>query len=78
MLKNLLNQEIQLLRHRAQTATAVLKSNNPKNILKRGYSITYDQNNKIINDSTALITDSKIMTTFYKGKVISKIEKITE
>ena len=78
MLKNLLNQEIQLLGHRAQTATAVLKSNNPKNILKRGYSITYDQNNKIINDSTALITDSKIMTTFYKGKVISKIEKITE
>ena len=76
ILKNLLTQEIQVLRHRTQTSTAVLKSNNPRNILKRGYSITYDQNNTIINDSTALTADSKIMTTFYKGQVISKIEKV--
>ena len=78
ILKSLLAQEIQLLRHRTQTASAVLKSNNPRNILKRGYSITYDQNNNIISDSTTQTADSKITTTFYKGKVISKIEKIIE
>ena len=77
-LKDLLTRKVQVLRHRTETSTAVLKSNNPRNILKRGYSITYDQNNTIINNSTTLTADSKIKTTFYKGQVISKIEKVIE
>jgi len=43
----------------------------PENILRRGFSITR-QNGKVITDA-ALIADTRIETTLYKGKIISKI-----
>ena len=76
ILKNLVKQRLQVFRHKTETATAVLNSNNPKNILKRGYSITHDESNNIISSASDLLEDSKVTTTFHSGKIVSKIEKI--
>ena len=76
MLKSLFKQKIQVLRHKTETATAVLNSNNPKNILKRGYSITHDENDNIISSAANLSENSKITTILHSGKVVSKIDKV--
>ncbi len=76
MLKSLFKQKIQVLRHKTETATAVLNSNNPKNILKRGYSITHDENDNIISSASNLSENSKITTILHRGKVVSKIDKV--
>ena len=76
MLKSFFKQKIQVFRHQTETATAVLNSNNPKNILKRGYSITHDENDNIISSAANLSENSKITTTLHSGKVVSKIDKV--
>lgn len=76
MLKSFFKQKIQVFRHKNETATAVLNSNNPKNILKRGYSITHDENDNIISSAANLSENSKITTTLHSGKVVSKIDKV--
>jgi exodeoxyribonuclease VII large subunit len=49
-----------------------LKLLNPENILKRGYSITCF-NNKVVKDSDLLNVNDEIITTFYKGKIKSRV-----
>ncbi|NJY62886.1 exodeoxyribonuclease VII large subunit [Salinimicrobium sp. CDJ15-81-2] len=48
----------------------------PKNILKRGYSITR-KDGKIVQDAGQLVEGDLIETEFYSGKASGKIEKIT-
>jgi len=50
----------------------------PRNILKRGYSITYRENGSIIKEVGLLLPDEVIITELAKGKVKSKVESITE
>ena len=44
--------------------------------LKQGYTITFDENGKIIKDPGKLKISQEIKTRFYKGQVISKDKKI--
>jgi exodeoxyribonuclease VII large subunit len=44
--------------------------------LKQGYTITKDKFGKIIKDPTKLKISQEVLTKFYKGQVISKVEKI--
>lgn len=44
----------------------------PKNVLKRGYSIT-KHNNKIVDDAHKIPINSEIETVFYKNSLISKV-----
>ena len=46
---------------------------NPTTILSRGYSIVFDQNKKIINNSENLTVDDKISIKFYHGNTQAKI-----
>ncbi len=48
----------------------------PQLRLKQGYTITSDEFGKIIKDPARLKTSQVIKTKFYKGQVLSKIEKI--
>jgi len=50
------------------------QNNNPKNILTKGYSLTYS-GKKIIKSKTELKKGDKLSTIFYDGKVISRVEK---
>ena len=74
--ERLVVQRIQKFEYRNRTLNAKLVSNNPKSILKRGYSITYNENNKIVNKAASLKNNLRIKTIFYHGAAISKIEKI--
>lgn len=49
----------------------------PENILKRGYSITR-QNGKAIRDSREIDPEEMVETQLYKGKILSRIEKIKQ
>lgn len=51
---------------------------NPKNILKRGYSITTDENGKVIKDVADIKNNDKIITTLYKGVVVSEVKETKE
>lgn len=50
-----------------------LKLLDPKDILRRGFSITY-HNGKTVKDSSLLNKGDEIMTMFYKGNIKSKID----
>ena len=45
----------------------------PKGVLKRGYSITTDEKNRVIKDAKGLKKGEEIQTLFSKGKVKSKV-----
>ena len=45
----------------------------PKGVLKRGYSITTDEKNRVIKDAKKLKKGEEIQTLFSKGKVKSKV-----
>ena len=48
---------------------------NPKNVLRRGYSLTY-YNGALVKSAEKLVKDAEIVTEFYKGAVNSKVTKI--
>ena len=56
----------------------MISSNNlsPKNILKRGYSITLDDDGKSITNSASLKAGSKIKTIYADGSTISTVEEV--
>jgi exodeoxyribonuclease VII large subunit len=47
---------------------------NPVNVLKRGYSITYNNGKAVKSISDAEVGDS-LRTVLYKGELISKVER---
>jgi len=53
-----------------------LESVNPKAVLSRGYSITLDEDDKVIKDSESLHQDQKVRTVLHKGEFTSKVESI--
>ncbi len=48
-------------------------SNNPNNLLKKGYTLTYS-GNKLIKSKNDIKTGDKLKTVFCDGKIISKVE----
>lgn len=62
---------------KVQNLSVRLDSLSPKNVLKRGYSITY-QKNKIISDISQLDSASRMNTELINGQVTSKIVSISE
>lgn len=76
--QNLFNIAIRRLEKESQTLTQyhqILKLLDPKNLLKRGYSITYI-NEKILKTSSQLKKGDKIVTLLAEGKTISTINEI--
>ena len=47
----------------------------PKKILQRGYSMTYDQEGRILKDASAVNAGDKIHTELAKGKIKSTVDK---
>lgn len=73
---NILEKQHDLIRKRLEVANVALVSLNPESILKRGYSITYKNNGNLIKDSEQVEKGDKIVTRLYKGRIISKIDKL--
>tara|TARA_Y100000992_G_scaffold278358_1_gene223844 strand:- start:1129 stop:1503 length:375 start_codon:yes stop_codon:yes gene_type:complete len=50
-----------------------IQSCNPKNVLKKGYSILSDRNGKLLKTTKALISASDVIVEMYDGRI--KIKK---
>lgn len=61
-----------VFREKIEHALSLLHSYNPKNVLRRGYSIT-KYNGKIVKDSKSIKKNDIIETQLFKGKIKSKI-----
>lgn len=61
---------------RLEVLEAALTSLDPESILKRGFSITYDKNNKVVKNTLGLKKQDTLLTKLYKGKIISKIKEL--
>jgi exodeoxyribonuclease VII large subunit len=70
----LLNEESRKIKDYRQ----LLKANDPLNNLRKGYTIVYDQQKKIVRSVHALSADSEITTRFADGEVSSKVNVIKE
>ena len=51
---------------------------NPVSILKRGYSISTDENGKIIKSTKDIKPNEKIITSLSDGKIISNVESVED
>jgi exonuclease VII large subunit len=56
----------------------LLKANDPLNNLKKGYTIVYDKQKKIVRSVHDLKADSEITTRFSDGEISSKVNIIKE
>ncbi len=75
---NLYLQKIQVQKQSLDLLQEKLSGLNPEAILKRGYSLTFDQNGKIIKDAEKLLPGESITSQFFKGSTVSEIKKIKQ
>jgi exodeoxyribonuclease VII large subunit len=57
---------------------SLIKSQNPENILKMGYSITINKDGEVIKSIKKLEVNQELLTKFSDGKVKSKINQIKD
>jgi exodeoxyribonuclease VII large subunit len=70
-----LDYQLKVQLNNIQRIGEAIKLVEPKNTLKRGYSISR-KNGQAIKDSHELQIGEEIETTLFKGKVISEIKRI--
>lgn len=75
-LSKLLEDKISFLKQKIELRAEQLASLSPKNILKRGYSITLDESGKPIIDAKSQKIGNKIKTIYYEGESSSTIDTI--
>jgi exodeoxyribonuclease VII large subunit len=73
-INSLLSHKIKEFRHQLQLKNEKIKGLNPKEILKRGYTIT-SKDGKVVKDLNNLHLGDKIETYFYTGKIISEVKE---
>ena len=61
---------------RLKIAEVVLLALNPESILRKGYSITYTKDRKVLKEPKYIKTGEKIFTKLYKGKITSRVEEV--
>lgn len=71
---NIFNYNKQLLHFKKQT----LEIANPNSVLKRGYSIVYDENDKIINSIKNVKVDDRLKVTVFDGEMILDVKEIVD
>lgn len=77
-LDNAMKDKLEDLRQELTNREKQLDALNPKNVLKRGYSITQDENGKVIESVNKIKDGQKIKTTVKDGTIYSTVEKTEE
>jgi len=74
------NFELLLMRFqkRLDTGQATLVSLNPEAILRRGYSITFDENNHVLKRAVDAQPASRVRIKLSEGQLSAKVERITD
>ncbi len=57
---------------------SLIKSQNPENILKMGYSITRNEDEEVVKSIKKLEVNQKLLTRLSDGSVESKINQIKD
>jgi len=71
-------QELQLHGQRLKSLAAHLESLSPLAVLARGYSVTTRAGDgSIVRDGADLNKDEQIVSRFYQGKAVSRVEKVS-
>lgn len=82
MIKNNLNNVIKTRFERIKKETEILRSNlinlNPKEILKRGYSITLTEDGQMVKSVKDLTIDTNINVMIYDGNIKANVKSIEE
>ncbi len=79
--KNLQKATLQLLenaRYRFADLNRVLNNLSPLNILSRGYSMTYDANDKLITQTTSVKVGEHLKTRLHRGELTSTVVQINK
>lgn len=73
---NLIERRFDLVQNRLETAESTLLSLNPETILKRGYSIAYRADKRILKEAQDTKVGEKVFVKLYKGKIASRVEEV--
>ena len=72
-LSNTISERIGSLRTRLEIASSTIQVTSPEDILKRGYSIVTDSNNRTVKSNSDLKKGNKINIRFAKGKIKAEV-----
>lgn len=75
---NLIGKKFNLEEVRLKTAEAALLSLNPEAVLKRGFSIVYKADKKVIKESKEVKVGEKIFIKPHKGVITSLVEEVKD
>lgn len=75
---NLVEKKFNLEEARLKTAEAALLSLNPEAVLKRGYSIVYKADKKVIKEAKEARVGEKIFIKPHKGEITSSVEEVKD
>ncbi len=75
---NLVEKKFNLAEIRLKTAEVALLSLNPEAVLKRGFSIVYKTDKKIIKESRDVKVGEKIFIKPHKGEIASLVEEVKD
>lgn len=73
---NLIEKKFDLGQSRLGVAESTLLSLNPETILKRGYSIAYRVDKRILKETKDTKVGEKVFVKLYKGKIASRVEEV--
>ena len=59
-----------------EKAASILSSLNPENVLQRGYSVVFTEVKKVVKDVAQLRRGDQVGVRVYKGRFVSRVEKI--
>lgn len=68
-------ERLQQRREKVGLLDSKLEGMNPENVLAKGYSITSDQNLRVVKDASVLAVDEKIFIRFARGRAAAKVIK---
>lgn len=63
--------------HRLERARAKLVLLDPANTMRRGYSITLDENGRVVQDAAAVKPGAVVKTRLARGELVSRVEAAT-
>ena len=75
LFQQLINDDVKYYKNYLQNINEILETNNPNNILLRGYSIV-SKNNEIITDSKKVKENDILKIKLYSGEICVKIIKL--
>ncbi len=76
-LRQAVSRQISGSKYRVMAASGRLDALSPNRVLARGYSLTEDEQGRVLRSTTGLSVGARLTTRLAQGKVESRVEKTT-